>query len=171
MLTLNQIKSTMRPPYSVEIAKFRAPLDLTIQQKGWEFLYNQCRPDFQGREAIQMRSSNQVWLIFYLACVWWRVCGCADNPTRSTHSRTVQTNAEAEPQITSLELGVVLIPAGEFLMGSENGQKDEQPVHRVFLDAYEVDLYIVTNEQYARFMKATDHPPPPHWNDRRFKKP
>ena len=53
---------------------------------------------------------------------------------------------------------MTLIPAGEFLMGSESGEKDEQPVHRVFLDAYEIDLYIVTNEQYARFMKATDHP-------------
>ena len=45
---------------------------------------------------------------------------------------------------------MVLIPAGELLMGSENGEKDEQPVHRVFLDTYEIDLYMVTNEQYAR---------------------
>ena len=92
-----------------------------------------------------MRSSHQVWLIFYLACVSWQVCGCADNPTRSPRSRTIQTNAEAEPLITPLELGMTLIPAGEFLMGSESGEKDEQPVHRVFLDTYEIDLYIVTN--------------------------
>ena len=103
-----------------------------------------------------MRSSHQVWLIFYLVCVSWQVCGCADNPTLSPRSRTIQTNAEAEPLITPLESGMTLIPAGEFLMGSESGEKDEQPVHRVFLDAYEIDLYIVTNEQYARFMKATE---------------
>ncbi|RKU11711.1 hypothetical protein C6502_07510 [Candidatus Poribacteria bacterium] len=118
-----------------------------------------------------MRASYQFWLIFYLACVWWQVCGCADNPTGAPRSRTIPTNVEAAPQITPLELGMALIPAGEFLMGSENGERDEQPVHRVFLDAYEIDLYIVTNEQYARFMKATNHPPPPHWNDRKFKKP
>ena len=118
-----------------------------------------------------MRTSYQIWPIFYLACVWWQVSGCAANPTRSPRPRTVQTNIEAKPQITPLELGMVLIPAGEFLMGSENGKKDEQPIHRVFLDAYEIDLYVVTNEQYARFMKATSHPHPPHWNDRKFKKP
>lgn len=97
------------------------------------------------------------------------MCGCADNPTRSPRSRAIPTNVEPAPQITPLELGMALIPEGEFLMGSENGEKDEQPVHRVFLDAYEIDLYIVTNEQYGRFMKATGHLPPPHWNDPKFK--
>lgn len=87
-----------------------------------------------------MHSRQHVWLTFYLACVWWQVCGCADNPTGSPRSRTIPTNIEPAPQITPLELGMALIPAGEFLMGSASGEKDEQPVHRVFLDAYETEL-------------------------------
>ena len=31
---------------------------------------------------------------------------------------------------------MVLVPAGEFTMGSEQGDDDEQPVHRVYLDIF-----------------------------------
>jgi serine/threonine-protein kinase len=41
------------------------------------------------------------------------------------------------------------IPAGEFEMGSEDGEDNESPVHTVYLDAYWIDKYEVTNAQYA----------------------
>jgi formylglycine-generating enzyme required for sulfatase activity len=41
-----------------------------------------------------------------------------------------------------------LIPAGTFTMGSDNGDADEQPAHNVYLDAYYVDTYEVTNAFY-----------------------
>jgi len=49
---------------------------------------------------------------------------------------------------------MVLIPAGEFLMGSPEGEgeADEHPQHKVYLDAYYIDKYEVTNEQYAKFL-------------------
>jgi formylglycine-generating enzyme required for sulfatase activity len=55
---------------------------------------------------------------------------------------------------------LVLIPAGPFLMGSETGQKDERPVHRVELDAFYIDKYEVTVSRYARFLHA-QHPERP----------
>jgi len=57
---------------------------------------------------------------------------------------------------------MVFIPAGEFLMGSEDAeaQPDEQPVHQVFLPAYYIDRYEVTNMQYQRFVLATGRPAP-----------
>jgi len=57
---------------------------------------------------------------------------------------------------------MVLIPAGEFLMGSEDAeaQPDEQPVHQVFLPAYYIDRYEVTNMHYQRFVLATGRPAP-----------
>jgi serine/threonine protein kinase len=36
---------------------------------------------------------------------------------------------------------MVYVPAGEFDMGSANGDEDEIPVHRVYLDAYWIDKY------------------------------
>ena len=55
----------------------------------------------------------------------------------------------------------VVIPAGEFTMGSEEARLDATPEHRVFLDAYEIDRYEVTNAQYREFLdylkKTNDH--------------
>ncbi|MEW5938228.1 MAG: SUMF1/EgtB/PvdO family nonheme iron enzyme, partial [Chloroflexota bacterium] len=41
-----------------------------------------------------------------------------------------------------------LVPAGIFSMGSEAGQLDEKPIHDVYLDAYYMDIYEVTNKLY-----------------------
>ena len=47
---------------------------------------------------------------------------------------------------------MVLIPGGEFLMGSNYGHADEKPAHEVYLDAYYIDKYEVTNEQFSQFL-------------------
>jgi formylglycine-generating enzyme required for sulfatase activity len=47
---------------------------------------------------------------------------------------------------------LVYIPAGEFEMGSEEGDSDESPVHTVYLDAYWMDQTEVTNAMYAAFL-------------------
>ena len=51
---------------------------------------------------------------------------------------------------------IVLISAGEFLMGSPEGKgaADERPQHKVFLDDYYIDKYEVTNQQFAKFLNA-----------------
>lgn len=51
----------------------------------------------------------------------------------------------------------ILIPAGEFQMGDNNGNQDEQPTHTVYLDAYSLDQTEVTNAQFAQFVAATGH--------------
>lgn len=55
---------------------------------------------------------------------------------------------------------MVLVPAGEFLMGSEQGDDDEQPVHRVFLDSFYLDTFEVTNGRFAKFVEAIQSEPP-----------
>ena len=65
------------------------------------------------------------------------------------------------------------VPAGEFIMGADaeqgyricietlgedncdiNWHKDEEPVHTVYLDSYEIMAYEVTNEEYGQCVKA-----------------
>ena len=53
---------------------------------------------------------------------------------------------------------MVPIPAGEFQMGSNDGDGDEKPVHTVHVDAFYMDKYEVTNTQYKRFIDAN-----PEW--------
>jgi eukaryotic-like serine/threonine-protein kinase len=45
---------------------------------------------------------------------------------------------------------MVFVPAGEFTMGSGNGEEDEKPVHQVYLDAFWIDQTEVTNAMYAK---------------------
>ena len=47
-----------------------------------------------------------------------------------------------------------LVPAGEFAMGSNNGNADEKPVHQIYLDAYYMDKYEVTNGLYKICVNA-----------------
>jgi len=58
------------------------------------------------------------------------------------------------------DMKMVYIPAGTFQMGSNDGGSNEKPVHTVYLDAYYIDAYEVTNAQYLRFVVATGHREP-----------
>jgi formylglycine-generating enzyme required for sulfatase activity len=47
---------------------------------------------------------------------------------------------------------MVLIPAGPFRMGTNQGEPDEGPEHEVTLSAYYIDVYPVTNARFAQFL-------------------
>jgi formylglycine-generating enzyme required for sulfatase activity len=65
---------------------------------------------------------------------------------------------------------MILIPAGEFLMGS-NPQKDEyagndeQPQHSLYLPDYYLAKTPVTNSQYMAFVQATGYRQPEYWTE------
>ena len=65
----------------------------------------------------------------------------------------------------------VPIPEGCFLMGCEQGQDEERPVHRVWVDAFEMAAFQARRRDYVIFLEATGHAPPPHWNDAEFSHP
>ena len=70
---------------------------------------------------------------------------------------------------------MALIPAGEFWMGRTHAfaydevdwafrpHLDDWPAHVVLMDAYSIDKYEITNEDYARFAKVTEHRKPWQW--------
>jgi formylglycine-generating enzyme required for sulfatase activity len=49
---------------------------------------------------------------------------------------------------------MVYVPAGEFMMGCEDFQDDEKPIHRVHLDSFWIDQYEVTNGMYAKCVET-----------------
>ena len=51
---------------------------------------------------------------------------------------------------------MVYVPEGSFEMGSMTGDDDEQPVRQVYLDAFWIDKFEVTNGQYAQWVNSGD---------------
>ncbi|MGC2821482.1 MAG: formylglycine-generating enzyme family protein [Candidatus Sulfotelmatobacter sp.] len=70
-----------------------------------------------------------------------------------------------------IEPRMVSIHAAWFLMGSSTGQDCERPVHRVWVDAFELAATQVTNAEYAAYLRTTGLPAPPCWNDPNFNHP
>ena len=67
--------------------------------------------------------------------------------------------------ISSPYADMVLIPAGEFQMGNNDYdvEDDEKPMHTVYVDAFYIDKYEVTNAQYKAFVDAN-----PQWQKDRI---
>ena len=102
-------------------------------------------------------------LYFLLAILLIFVVGCEEMPPPGIPSTIIgEDGAE-----------MILIPAGEFIMGSPegDGDDDEHPQHTVFLYAFYIDKYEVTNAQYKQFMDATGHIAPLYCDDEDFNQP
>lgn len=96
------------------------------------------------------------------------LCGCGKNED------TPQGRVKQPPVVE----GMALIPAGQFVMGSNKTddaglQKeygfvsplyvDEHPPHKVDLPAFMIDKYEVTNARFKAFILETKAPDPPSW--------
>src|SRR5947207_15726382 len=78
-------------------------------------------------------------------------------------------NASCSP--LPLEPTMVPIPEGWFWMGSDTGQDNERPLHRVWVDAFHLAAYQIHNCEYEYFLRATANPSPPLWDDPNFNHP
>jgi sulfatase modifying factor 1 len=91
--------------------------------------------------------------------------GVPETPSPSRFLPTVENKTRPSGPAPQ---GMVWIPGGEFSMGAPNppdvrdavgmqATTDSRPVHRVFVDGFWMDATEVTNEQFARFVKATGY--------------
>ncbi len=69
-----------------------------------------------------------------------------------------QAEKNATPKTESAPEGMVLIPEGFFIMGSDIHGQDEQPRHKVFLDAYYIDETETNNRDFAEFLNSVADP-------------
>ena len=84
---------------------------------------------------------------------------------------------ESRPIPVVAPKGMVYVPAGEFIMGSDpdvdpmTDELDELPQHKVFLDAYFIDKHEVSNADYTQFVEATGHRNSIFWDNPKFNHP
>ncbi len=68
---------------------------------------------------------------------------------------------------------MVLVPAGEFMMGSreddKNASNDERPAHLVYQEDFYIDQYEVTTSRYATFFQEKKRQPPENWSEQVLK--
>ena len=53
--------------------------------------------------------------------------------------------------------GMVWIPGGTFLMGSDQHYHEEAPAHKASVNGFWMDQFAVTNAEFRRFVEATDY--------------
>lgn len=59
--------------------------------------------------------------------------------------------------------GMIRIPEGSFIKGSNDRWPDEGPQYTYYLDTFSIDKYEVTNSDYKSFVIATRRKPPRNW--------
>ena len=59
--------------------------------------------------------------------------------------------------------GMVLVPGGTFMMGTDHGQAIAAPKHPVILQAFFMDIYEVSNREYEEYCMATGYKFPEFW--------
>ena len=90
-------------------------------------------------------------------------------PEESTVPTRQNVNNNVIPEsiqlITDIPDNMTLIPAGEFRMGSneEKANEREKPAHTVYIDAFCIDKYLVTNAQYKEFIDENPQWRKPQW--------
>lgn len=80
----------------------------------------------------------------------------ASTPAATLTAWRPKINDSTPPEPTPAEM--TWIPGGQFWMGTtEDNMADARPWHRVYVDGYWMDKTQVTNEQFAKFVKATGY--------------
>ncbi|MGE0645680.1 MAG: formylglycine-generating enzyme family protein [Nitrospira sp.] len=109
-----------------------------------------------------------VFLFVVLACAAMPIVAIMRGTTVTPYEKAAtETNPEMEGDVGILsgeeepiQEEMVTIPAGPFIRGTNDGGFDEQPQRTIFLDAFSIDRYEVTNYQYQQFVVATGHRKP-----------
>ena len=82
------------------------------------------------------------------------------SPTPTSEPTATATPSPTPTPTIAVPENMTLIPAGSFLMGSANGQPDEQPEHEVTLDAFFLDTFEVSNADYRECVADGGCEPP-----------
>jgi formylglycine-generating enzyme required for sulfatase activity len=93
-------------------------------------------------------------VLMLLSILLLTACGSWHLLTKLQRDRLIAQEYEPPP------LGMVFVPAGEFWMGSDDprAEPDEKPLRKVFVPAFYIDQFEVTNRRYKEFKKDHRYP-------------
>lgn len=88
----------------------------------------------------------------------------AVNINKNTDDKIQETKNKTKA-VNKILKDMVLVPAGEFTMGSNDWWPKSSPEHKKILNTFYIDKYEVTNKQYKEFVDSTGQPFPNHWEN------
>lgn len=123
--------------------------------------------DAETNNSSSVSTKRGLWLglgIAALLIIIYIATQQREQPPESAQ-RQIEPATQNVPEDANAPAGMVLIPAGTFIMGS-NDYDNEKPPHQVSIAAFYMDKYEVTVAQYQKFLAANpSHDQPTKWNE------
>ena len=164
---ISHVNAAHRKLYTTSLRAGGRPRVDGRSEEQWRTLLNQARETLidahKRREYVAILQNDQVDVLFEDEVPPIFELSDVDDIVRQ------ELSYQTIPDDVDVPDDMVYIPAGEFRMGTddEEANEDEQPVHTVFLDAFFMDKNPVTNAQYKDFLDANPQwHKPPKWYER-----
>ncbi len=115
---------------------------------------------------VTIRGNGDLWVALKLLNVYTGVIEWADLIKVKDAKSIVTKGLEGHQHLgnTAISGGAVLINAGSFLMGSNQGNPASRPLHRRHEKDFMMDVEEVSNAAYTSFLKRSNRPPPVAWS-------
>jgi formylglycine-generating enzyme required for sulfatase activity len=139
-------------PDDVKIEKKLEELDI-LRKEGLELLGNTALRDFHAYKTdtdTAALARKKFLTIIY-----------ADAPLDKRVEAGENLGIQGDPRIK--EYPMAKVESGEFTMGSNKGDKDERPIHRVYLDEFMMGKYPMTNEEFKVFVDEGGYSNDEYW--------
>lgn len=107
-------------------------------------------PSEMKRRTLLLIIATPLAIVLIVALAWIWHSGLSEKPTT--------TNKDPQPPPS-----MSYVSGGTFMMGRDLGDEAERPAHQVTVKPFFIDLYEVTNQDYQKFVQATNHRSPMTW--------
>jgi len=134
-------------------------------------------------EQLSKQRKRKLWiltgvgsLILGLSIIGFLLASITEKNLNQSNSNVTEINI-ASPTVNESQLDnkteappqMVYLSGGEFMMGRDDGKSEaESPAHKVTVQPFFMDIYEITNEQYAEFIKAAKYKPPTEWKNNNY---
>ena len=158
----------------IEVPIFETPVAILTPEPGTapdpEPISEAQSPTRRGTGRRILKAAALVLTVAFVfgsgaATGFWYAVG---NARKAEAAREAAPPEPPKPAIPAAPDGMVHVPGGDFLMGSDDAEELSRPAHFVSVRPFFIDRTEVTNEAYRRFVEATNYDPPSTWKDGAF---
>jgi formylglycine-generating enzyme required for sulfatase activity len=90
----------------------------------------------------------------------WVMAGGAVGLVALAAAVAVLNRDDLPPPLAAVDSGMVMVPAGEYVIGFDSGPRESRPAHRVTLGAFGIDRTEVTVAEYSTYVNSIGVPAP-----------